>query len=328
MSDIIYEGPFKNHLQSHVELKKAIGYKYDTEARHLKRFDIYTLEKYPRAIELTKEIVLDWCSKKPYESQANLCSRASLIRQFGKYLDAIGVKTYIIPKGYFPKEEQYVPYIYTIDELKGFFTETEKCKLCYECPYRHFIMPVFFRMIYMCGLRVSEARLLKVADVDLDNGVLTINQSKNDNSRLVPMSASLTERCRHYSKMAHTYPDAEDYFFPALNGKPMTAGNVYKNFRRFLWRTGISHGGRGRGPRIHDFRQTYAVHCLKKWSEQEKDLMVYLPVLKTYLGHDSFKETSYYLRLTADVFPDITLKLETQYPEMVPLLVGDIDETY
>ncbi|MCC3356885.1 tyrosine-type recombinase/integrase [Bacillus sp. REN16] len=328
MSDIIYEGPFRNHLQSHVELKKAIGYIYDTEARHLKRFDIFTLEKYPHATELTKEIVLDWCSKKPYESQANLCSRASFIRQFGKYLDSIEVKTYIIPKGYFPKEEQYVPYIYTIGELKGFFTETENCKFCSECPHRHLIMPVFFRMIYMCGLRVSEARFLKIADVDLENGVLTINQSKNDNSRLVPMSASLTERCRHYSKMAHPYPNAKDYFFPALDGKPMTAGNVYKNFRKFLWRAGISHGGRGRGPRIHDFRHTYAVHCLKKWSEQEKDLTVYLPVLKTYLGHDSFEETAYYLRLTADVFPDITLKLESRFPEMIPQLVGDTDETY
>lgn len=55
MSDIIYEGPFKNHLQSHVELKKAIGYKYDTEARHLKRFDIYTLEKYLVPLSLLRK---------------------------------------------------------------------------------------------------------------------------------------------------------------------------------------------------------------------------------------------------------------------------------
>ena len=48
------------------------------------------------------------------------------------------------------------------------------------------------------------------------------------------------------------------------------------------------------------------------------DLAAYLPVLKTYMGHDSFKETAYYLRLTADVFPDITLKLETLYPEIIP----------
>jgi integrase/recombinase XerD len=221
-----------------------------------------------------------------------------------------------------------MPYIYTVDELTRFFTQTDKCRFCCECPSRHLIMPVIFRMIYMCGLRVSEARLLKVADVDLDNGILSIHQSKMDNSRLVPLSEVLTERCRNYSKMAHPYPVAEGYYFPVLDGKPMRICNLYNNFRRFLWHAGISHGGKGNGPRIHDFRHTYAVHCLKKWAEQEKDLSVYLPVLKTYMGHDSFHETAYYLRMTVDVFPEITLKMETRYPGIIPVLQGDTDEAY
>lgn len=328
MNEIIYEGPFRDHIKNHVELKQAVGYKYDTEAGHLKRFDKFTLEKYPNATSLTKGIVFDWCSKKEYEAQANQCSRASVIRQFGKYLDSIGVEAYVIPKGYYPTEEQYVPHIYTNDELSRFFAETDKCSYCNQSPYRHLIMPVFFRMIYICGLRVSEARLLKVSDVDHENAILTIQHSKKDNSRLVPMSDSLAERCRQYSKVVHPFPMPEDYYFPALDGKPMTIVNVYKNFRRFLWRAGISHRGRGYGPRIHDFRHTYAVNCLKKWVEQEKDLTAYLPILKTYMGHDSFEETAYYLRMTADVFPDITLKLETRYPGIIPELEGEANEAY
>src|SRR5262249_7641738 len=142
MSKIFYEGPFKDHIQNHIELKQAVGYKYDAEAKHLKRFGRFTNEKYSSATVLTKEIVLDWCNKKTYEAQANQCSRASIIRQFGKYLDSIGVKAYIIPKGYYPTEEKYLPYIYTVDELAKFFAETDKCTYCYECPSRHLIMPV------------------------------------------------------------------------------------------------------------------------------------------------------------------------------------------
>ncbi|MCR4441685.1 MAG: tyrosine-type recombinase/integrase [Peptococcaceae bacterium] len=241
-----------------MQLKKAIGYKYDSEAGHLKRFDRFTLVKYPSADSLTKEIVLDWGKKQSYESQANQCSRASIIRQFGKYMDSLGLDAYIIPKGYYRTEEQYVPYIYTQDELERFFAETDKCHYCSECPDRHLIMPVFFRMIYICGLRVSEARLLKVGDVDLDNGILIINHSKKDNSRLVPMSSSLTERCRDYARKVHPFLDGKAYFFPAADGNPMTITNVYHNFRRFLWHAGISHGGRGKGPRVHDFRHAYA----------------------------------------------------------------------
>ena len=46
-------------------------------------------------------------------------------------------------------------------------------------------MPVLFRLLYTCGLRVSEALHLKVADVDLDAGVLAIYGAKGDKERLV-----------------------------------------------------------------------------------------------------------------------------------------------
>jgi len=321
MNKYIYEGPFSEHIRNHVALKQAVGYKFEIEAGRLKQLDLF-LEKYPSATALTKEIVLDWCRKKTYEAPANRCSRISSIRQFGKYLDSIGVKAYIIPKGYFPRGEQYIPHIYTKTELAIIFAETEKCSYCCECPYRHLIMPLFFRLIYTCGLRVSEARLLKVGDVDLENGILAIHHSKKDNSRLIPMSDSIADKCCRYAEKSHPHPNPDAYFFPALNGQPMSIGNVYNNFRKFLWRGRISHGGRGKGPRVHDFRHTYAVHCLKKWVEQGKDLTVYLPILKTYMGHDSFQETAYYLRLTADVFPDITIKLEGKYPNIIPELEG------
>lgn len=326
MGNIVYQSFFKDSLRSHVDLKQALGYKYETEAAHLKRFDRYLVENYPLATSLTKEIVLNWCRKKSYEAQANQCARASILRQFAKHLDSIGIEAYILPKGYYPSEPPYVPYIYTQDQLSRIFAKTDQCRECYEFPERHRIMPELFRMLYLCGLRVSEARLLKVGDVDLENGILSIQHSKKDNSRLVPMSDTLAERCRQYSKKVHPFPVPDDYFFPVLGGKPMTIGNVYKNFRKFLWQAGISHHGRGHGPRVHDFRHTYAVHCLKKWVEQEKDLAAYLPVLKTYLGHDSFDETAYYLRLTADLFPEITVKLETCYPDMIPELEGTADE--
>ena len=331
MTNPIYTSSLKDHLQNYVDLNRAIGYKFDVGASNLKRFDSFVLEKYPEVTGLTKESVLDWCSKKTYETESTRYHRATLIRKFGIYLDSIGVKAYILPKKYYSRGNQYIPYIYTVAELAKFFAaiDQDQSRCTYAGPYRRQIMPVIFRMIYMCGLRSSEARLLRVADVDLECGILTINQSKNDNSRLVPMSDSLTERCRTFSKEVHLLSGAKDYYFPALGGQPMTKNLLYQNFRRLLWKAGISHGGSGHGPRIHDFRHTYAVHCLKKWAEQEKDLTSYLPILKTYMGHYSFAETAYYLHMTADVFPYITLKLETNYLDIIPQLEGEThDETY
>ena len=271
---------------------------------------------------------MNWCTKKSHEKQENLCSRASTIRQFAIYMDNLGVKAYIIPKYYFKSADRYVPHIYTNEELKRFFQEMEKCHYNSQCPYRHLIMPIFFKMLYSCGLRLSETRLLKVEDVDLDHGILTINHSKKDNSRLVPMPDTLTEKFKIYSKQAHPNSDNKYYYFPIKNNTPMTIGNVYKNFRKFLWKAGISHGGKGFGPRIHDFRHSFSVYCLKKWSREGKDLTTYLPILRMYLGHNSLKETAYYLRLTADVFPEITLKLESMYKDIIPMLEGDVYGSY
>ena len=163
-----------------------------------------------------------------------------------------------------------------------------------------------------------------VGDVNLEQGCLTIRESKNRNSRLVMVSASMLKRLKQYAEAVHPLQEEGAFFFPGAPGRPMTLGNVYKNFRRFLWRAGISH--MGDGPRVHDFRHTFAVYRLKAWSEQGKDLMAMLPVLKTYMGHDSFHETAYYLRMTADVFPDIRMRLEGTFGDIIPSMGGDSDE--
>ena len=320
MIDPAFTGPFKKEMQDFISLKRAIGYKYHTGPGILKRFGAYLDDKYPSAGTLCKEAVTGWCAKTMHETAANQCSRSSLIRQFAKYLDGIGVSAWVLPNNYYKAGQHYIPHIYTPDELRRFFAETDKCCRCPEHPYRHLIMPVFFRLLMSCGLRCSEARLLKVQDVDLENGVLSILDSKNHNSRLVPMPNSMVLRMRDYSRAVHPFPELGRYFFPAFGEKPMTVGNVYKNFRRFLWRAGISHTGDG--PRVHDFRHAYCIYRLKAWAEQDKDLMVLIPMMRTFLGHQTFTETAYYLRLTSDVFPDIRIKLERHYMDIVPDMEG------
>ena len=164
--------------------------------------------------------------------------------------------------------------------------------------------------------------------MDLKQGVIIVRDGKFGKDRLVPPAVDMVKRLPIYTERMETVSlekcTEEAYFFPSSHTQAgWSKTGIYYLFRRLLYQCGISHGGRGKGPRVHDLRHTFAVHCLKKWSEQEKDLTVYLPILKTYLGHDSFKETAYYLHLTADVFSHITLKVETCYPGIIPDLEGD-----
>jgi integrase len=97
---------------------------------------------------------------------------------------------------------------------------------------------------------------------------------------------------------------------------------AYMRFREYLWSAKIHHSAHG--PRVHDLRHTYCVHCLKRWVLEGKDLTNLLPYLSAYLGHADFRGTQYYLRLTADLYPDIIQKTEASLGYLIP--EGDHDE--
>ncbi len=108
--------------------------------------------------------------------------------------------------------------------------------------------------------------------------------------------------------------------------QPMPLVNVYRNFRRYLEKSGISHTGHG--PRVHDFRHTYCVNLLRKWTDEEKDLLAYLPYMRTMLGHESFEQTAYYLKLTVDRFPYIKKQLQSSFPNLIEEASFDEREFY
>ena len=59
--------------------------------------------------------------------------------------------------------------------------------------------------------------------------------------------------------------------------------------------------GRGRPPRLHDLRHSFAVAALDRWYRQGVDVSSKLPHLATYMGHVSIASTHYYLRLSPEL---------------------------
>ena len=99
----------------------------------------------------------------------------------------------MLPAGVLEKPARYIPHIYSDQELAALFAQTDRCHYCPEVPFRHLVMPVLFRTIYACGLRCSEARLLRVGDVDIDTGVLQIRDAKGGKDRQLPVCEPLRE---------------------------------------------------------------------------------------------------------------------------------------
>ena len=304
--------------------KRAVGYKYHAEQQVLARFEVFSRSEFPGLDTLTEESVQAWitAARQRDVQPATLQGLAAPVRELARWLGRRGVAAYLLPRSALPRPARYVPHIYTDAELAALFGQADRCHYCSEVPLRHLVMPVLFRTIYACGLRCSEARLLRGEDVDSDSGVLQIRDAKGGKDRQVPVSEALRARLAGYHTQIAGHPSTREWFFPGSAGQPLTLGNVEHNFRRFLWQAHIPHGGRGHGPRVHDLRHTFAVNNLRRCFAQGQDVGALLPVLQTYMGHSSLDDTAYYLHLTAESYPDITTRVRQAIGDVVPPVIG------
>jgi integrase/recombinase XerD len=304
--------------------KRAVGYKYDAEERILARFEAFCRTEFPGLDTVTQDSAEAWitAARGRGVQPATLQGLAAPVRELARWLGRRGAAAYVLPPRTLPRPARYVPHIYTDPELADLFAATDRCRYSAEVPFRHLVMPVLFRTVYACGLRVSEARLLRPGDVDIGTGVLQVRDAKGGKDRQVPVSGPLRGRLAGYLARMAGQP-GWDWFFPgATAGRPMTLVNVYHNFRRFLWQARISHGGRGHGPRVHDLRHTFAVNNLRAWFTAGEDVSALLPVLQAYMGHSSISDTAYYLRLTAESYPQIAARVQREYGGIVPPLTA------
>ena len=307
--------------------KRATGYKYDAEERVLTRFAAFSAARFPGLEAPDRASVEAWitAARQRGVKPATLQGLAAPVRELARWLGRRGVPAYILPAGTLPRPARYVPHIYTARELAALFAQTDRCHYNSQVPFRHLVMPVLFRTIYACGLRASEARLLRSRDVDAERGVLTIRGAKGGKDRQVPVSAALRVRLAGYLALVAGRTGGE-WFFPGTAGRPLTLASIDKNFRRFLWQARIPHGGRGHGPRVHDLRHVFAVNNLRSWFAAGEDAGALLPVLQAYMGHSSIADTDYYLRLTAESYPDVNARVKRAFGDIVlPMTEGPAD---
>jgi len=311
-----YAGAFAQYMAEFICFKRAQGLKYGCEALSLRAFSKFIDKHASGEAAFTREIVDEWCQFRPNETRSTQSNRVYSTREFLKYLSKKGVTVHM-PRKTRKLPSSFTPYIFSQDELARFFMACDSISA--RTPsVMPAMLPLLFRLLYGCGLRISEALSLRVADVDVDAGVITVLQAKCNKDRLIPLSDSLSRLLREYSSAFHktAFPGAR--YFAHRDGRAIRKGNIYMWYRKILWAAGIPHGGRGNGPRLHDLRHTFSVYALKAMTDSGMDIYCALPLLSTYLGHASVSATGQYVRLTQDMFPEIISKVSAVSAFVIP----------
>lgn len=316
--DYIYSGKLGSHISDFIVEKRAFGCLYNTEAKKLSEFSRMTLNYDFPDDTLTQEVVEAWLTRRPTDADKTLYSRFGVIKGFADYMVRHGYEAFVPLSSDLPKlhTRGYVPYVFTHEEIQRFFDVYSE-ETDYHCAYDErfrVMMRMIFEILYCCGLRMSEATGLTSKDVDLQNGILTVRFAKFEKSRYVPMSSDVIADLTSYmDSYIH-----EPFLFPGRTGNQLGQNSVYGEFRRVLLAAGIPHHGRGKGPRVHDFRHTFACHCLHRWIKNGIPVSSALPRLSTYLGHNDMAATEKYLHMTAEIYPEVSEKLSLKYGYLIP----------
>lgn len=309
-----WKSDFGPLLQRYLQLKHATGFKFEAQECHLQHFDHFYHYNGYQGIVLTKAVINEFIYQKE-ERPATHRNKEIVMNQFAAWLLGMGYQAYVPVIRTEVPTSRYIPHIYTKAELGRFFHAVDTYPETANS-FRNTVDPVLFRFLYGTGTRISEALGLTLSDISIPGSLVVVRQAKNGKSRIVPMASTLSSRMAAYIEGFHKGMAPGVCVFPGKNRGKMDKSTAYNHFRDYLLMADIPHTGNG--PRIHDFRHGLAVENLRRWAEAGADLSNMLPYLSAYMGHSDFRATQYYLRLTAEIHPELIRMVEAACQDVIP----------
>ena len=315
-----YESGFAPYILGLIQQKQSDGFNYDNDMYHLKKFDEFCVSRFPAATVVTGNIAAAWAVIRPTEGKTYRNRRVVVLRQLCLYMLSLGLETYV-PRN-IGRGEKPVLYIPSPKELAEFFKELDAWT-CRERIGKRTVIEykILFRLYYCCGLRLSEARLLKKENVDFDKGVLTILASKGRKSRLVYLPADGTAMLSDYLTQIEKELPGSPWLFPGeFAADPLTGSAIQRRFKD-CWNRLPSAAHMDKCPTPHCLRHAFVVERMNDWMRSGVDLQEVLPYLSSYLGHKSPSETFYYYHLVNKAFAVIKQKdtvSDRVIPEVLP----------
>lgn len=307
--------PLAPSISAYVSARRAQGYEFKNGEIELGRLDKLACDVGWESPELGRELVEEFIRARPGENPLTAASRRSAVSGLGRWLLRGGASAYV-PPARACASSPFRPVTMSEGEVRQLLAAADSMTPTAKSPSRHVVFPAMLRTVYACGLRISEARLLRAGDVDLDRGLLTISSgnAKFNKGRVVPMSDALALRLGKYERaMGARGPSAP--YFPSPKGFWQTP-SIGRIFRALLDAAGIPHTDDG--PTVHSLRHSFACHRIMRWAREGEDVNALLPLLASYLGHEGPKGTERYLRLTAEMMPDLREKLEVELAWVIP----------
>lgn len=300
----VFRGPLAAQFGEFTTLMTTTGGSHASLLATLGRLDRFLAASYPEAITLTKGILTEWfasfdhlrsTSRRRYRTATfNVCG--FLRRRDPATATGEDFEPLRCPRS-------FRPHIFSHQEITRLLAAARELAPRSADPMRPWSTELVITLLYTAGLRIGEVVRLQVRDYDPVEATLVIRETKFAKTRMVPLSTSAKGIVDDYLERRRRLGLScapNDPLRCCPSNHPPCLGAVQAALVRLMRDAGLKPP-RGRGPRIHDIRHTFALERVRQWYREGKDVQILLPRLVTYLGHRGLESTQLYLSVTPAV---------------------------
>lgn len=287
----------KQDVEKYIALHQGLGFKFKQQSYQLRNFADYAVSQGQDMVKV--EAALEWAKLAP--SALSRSERLRIVRRFAKTMAPENPAYEIPPAIDFGTIRRRTPHIFTSEQILQIISAAWDLNPIGSLRSRTYA--TLFALLPATGLRISEAIKLRLEDVT-EVG-LVIRETKFKKSRLVPLHQTVKQALDAYLAIRRKVPCIDGAVFISSQGKKLAYPTVVSTFLVLARKTGVRSEFDQHGPRIHDFRHTFAVRSLEQCPHDHNKIHRHMHALSTYLGHAHIADTYWYLQATPKLLIDI-----------------------
>lgn len=295
--------------------RRKFGYKYGKFEMRVYPYLDFLESQGKKHISLSS--VLEWRSYRNPISNSGFAGIYGYIRGLSIWANHIDDRNEVLPTGFFGGSSTRANvYFYSTEDINGLM----KAALARPSRFglRGFTTHAFIGLLATTGLRIEEALELDDGDVDLDNCLVTIRETKSRYSRVIPIQRSTKEALSLYKTVrdvkAYRLNKKSNSFFMSERGTRPSACryrlHVYHAMDKIGLRKRISAAEYTTGPRVHDFRHSFAIRTMINWYEEGLNPNDEILKLTNFLGHTHARDTYWYLEAVPELLHYVVKRME------------------
>ncbi len=308
--------PISGAIIRYLQIKRALGCRFNTEERALRMFTRFLAEQgVTRVDQVTDKWVDRFLASRPRLEPPSFNQLLGCVRRLFEWLvdqDEIRVSPVRTPAR--RETSRRLPYLFKPESLRELIRLAEHLPDGSRCPQRGPTQSTIFALLATLGLRIGEVSRLTCGDVDLDRETLLIRNTKFGKSRVIPFGPRLADRLRAYltlreRRLGPARPDAP--LFSWQGQGPVHPNSIRRTFRdHLLPPLALAIPPGTSRPCVHGLRHSFAVRSLLRWYREGLDPAARLNYLSTFLGHVNPHSTAVYLTITSELLETANARFE------------------